>query len=86
MKDEIIEHWIEIISAVFRAEDEIRGEWEARLREAKNLSKEGRNKIATDYLRAIATKIVSCTYDREGEADSDTGRDMGSDERREWET
>lgn len=54
----MIEHWMDIAAAVFRAEDEISKEWFPKLRKAKDLPGDERRQLAEDYLRAIATEIV----------------------------
>jgi len=62
-KEELISRWIEIIPAVFVAEDHIQlsGNWKEKLKQAKlkKISPEERKKIAEDYVRAIAEEIVS---------------------------
>ena len=54
----MIEHWCDIVRAVFKAEDAIPEIWNERLREAKTAEPELRDKICDGYVRAIATEIV----------------------------
>ena len=58
-KEQMIEHWMDIARAVFRAEDEISKDWFPRLRAAKkDMPSDKRRQLADDYLRAIATEIL----------------------------
>lgn len=57
-KEEQIEHWKNIVLAVFRAEDSLPKIWESRLRVAKSVKKEMRERICDSYVKAIATEIV----------------------------
>lgn len=58
-KEQMIEHWMDIAAAVFRAEDEISDVWFPKLRAAKkDMPSDERRKLADDYLRAIATEIL----------------------------
>lgn len=55
----MIEHWMDIANAVFRAEDEISDVWFPKLRAAKkDIPSDERRQLADNYLRAIATEIV----------------------------
>lgn len=54
-RKELIKRWKTIVSAVFRAEDEIKAEWFPRLKQAK---KENAADVADAYLEAIATEII----------------------------
>jgi hypothetical protein len=59
---------MDVVSAVFQAEDAINAKsptWKARLAEAKFADQETRDKVAQDYLYAIAEEIVSKTTDEE---------------------
>lgn len=58
-KEEIISHWMLIASTIFRAEDEIKDVWFPKLRAAKTLPPDEKQKLADDYLRAIATEIIT---------------------------
>jgi len=58
-KEESIIHWMDIAAAVFKAEDAISKEWFPKLRAANNQPKPIRDQVADQYLRAIATEIVS---------------------------
>ena len=60
-REEMIEHWANIASAVFKAEDAIKDEWLPKLQATKNASKVTKEQIADAYLRAIATEIVDNT-------------------------
>ena len=66
-RNEYIEHWADIIRTVFAAEDNIkdRDNWVQRLREARNLPFDQRKKVCDDYVRVLATEIVSRTTDEE---------------------
>ena len=58
-KEQMIEHWMDIAAAVFRAEDEISDVWFPRLRAAKkDMPSDERRQLADNYLRAIATEII----------------------------
>lgn len=57
-EEQMIEHWCDIVRAVFMAEDAIPEIWNERLREAKTAEPELRDKICDGYVRAIATEIV----------------------------
>ena len=54
----MIEHWCDIVRAVFKAEDAMPEIWNERLREAKTAGPELRDKICEGYVRAIATEII----------------------------
>lgn len=60
-REEMIIHWMDIISAVFKAEDNIKDEWYPKLQASKNSSKIVKEQIADAYLRAIATEILDNT-------------------------
>ena len=47
-----------VVEAVFRAEENISKEWLPKLRAAKKLPKEEREKVADDYLRAMALELL----------------------------
>lgn len=64
-RQEAINHLAAIVHTVFAAEDEILKDWHARLKAARNKSKEEQQKIADQFCEAIATKIVSRTTDEE---------------------
>lgn len=70
-KTEVIDKWKLIISAVFEAEAAISEDWEFKLKAAKHLGKEEREKISQEYITAIAEEIVSHTTDEEIEAFKD---------------
>ena len=57
-KEELIERWMTIASAVFAAEDNILDVWFPKLKVAKKCTQEEKQKIADDYLRAIAEEIL----------------------------
>jgi len=68
-KEQMIEHWMDIAAAVFKAEDEISKEWFPKLRKAKDLPSDERRQLADDYLRAIATEIIEnggLTFEEDG--------------------
>jgi hypothetical protein len=60
-KEEMIEHWADIASAVFKAEDAIKDEWLPKLQASKNASAIVKEQMADAYLRAIATEIIEHT-------------------------
>ena len=63
--EELIRHWMDIISAVFYAEDALRDEWAPRLKEALSMSPDERVELCDNYLRAIAIEILSKTNQEE---------------------
>ena len=60
-KEEMIEHWMDIATAVFKAEDAIKDEWSPKLQASKNASAIVKEQMADAYLRAIATEIIEHT-------------------------
>ena len=58
MNEEKIAHLMAVVEAVFRAEENISAEWLPKLRAAKNMPEEERNKVADDYLRAMAVELL----------------------------
>jgi hypothetical protein len=58
-KEELIQHWMDIINTVFWAEDKLSEEWTPKLIEAKKLPQEEREEFANSYVRAIAAEILS---------------------------
>ena len=62
-----INQWADIIRTVFAAEANIknRDKWVERLREARNLPEDQRMKVCNEYVRELATEIVSKTSDEE---------------------
>lgn len=56
--EEKIVHLMAVVEAVFRAEENISAEWLPKLRAAKELPKEEREKVADDYLRAMAVELL----------------------------
>lgn len=59
MNDKMVDHWALIARTVFSAEDAISADWFPRLRAASDLPKDVRDRIADEYLRAIAIEILS---------------------------
>ena len=57
-KEEMIVHWMDIVNAVFHAEDKLRDEWNPKLKEALNMSPDERVELCDSYIRAIATEII----------------------------
>ena len=55
-REELIDRWKTIASAVFKAEDELRAEWHHILLQA---TKENASEVADAYLEAIATEIIN---------------------------
>lgn len=64
-REEAINRWTDIASAVFWAEERIAKEWDERLREAPKLPKDKQHQLAQDYCRAIAVEITKDTPDEE---------------------
>ena len=58
VSEEKIAHLMAVVEAVFRAEENISAEWLPKLRAAKELPKEEREKVADDYLRAMAVELL----------------------------
>ena len=54
----MIEHWCDIVRAVFRAEDSLPEIWNERLRHAKTAEPEERDRICDLYVRSIAEEIL----------------------------
>ena len=54
-----IEMWMDVAAEVFAAEDRIGLKWFPELRKAKEMTDGERRQLCEDYLRAIATEIVS---------------------------
>ena len=65
MTERMIEHWALIAATVFAAEDAIYAEWLPKLRAMKEAPIEERDKIADEYCRAIAKKILSHAEEKE---------------------
>ena len=63
----LIHHWMDIISAVFHAEQRISDEWTPKLEKMNEQSAEQRKKTALDYLRAMAIEIVESGDEKNGE-------------------
>ena len=63
MNEEKIAHMMAVVEAVFRAEVVISDEWLPKLRAAKELPKEEREKVADEYLRAMAIELLK--YEKE---------------------
>lgn len=61
-REALIEHWMWLAKAVFAAEDVVQvGEWKEKLKKENldGMSAEERELLAQEYLRAIATEIVT---------------------------
>jgi len=56
---EYLKHWKILINTVFRAEDAIKSKWLPILQATKDASQEEKEKIADNYVTAIATEILS---------------------------
>lgn len=56
--EEKIADMMAVVEAVFRAEENISKEWLPKLRAAKEMPAEERNKVADEYLRAMAIEIL----------------------------
>lgn len=65
-REEMIEHWCDIVRAVFTAEDRLPAIWMERLKEAKKAEPAERDRICDGYVRAIAEELVSngWTFDK----------------------
>lgn len=57
-KKKQIEHWKLIIYTVFRAEDAIKEKWLKQLEETKSADNETKEKVADEYVTAIAMEIL----------------------------
>lgn len=64
-REEAVTEYMNVVSAVFKAEKALHDKWNPRLAEAKFHSKQEQEKVAQDYLYAIAEEIVSKTTDEE---------------------
>lgn len=64
-REEAINRWADITETVFWAEERIAKEWDVKLKEAVNKSKDEQYTFAKEYCRAVATEIVSKTSDEE---------------------
>jgi hypothetical protein len=64
-RQEAIDHWKDIASTVFWAEEAISKEWDERLHAAPSMTREEQQQFADEYMTAIATEIVSSTSDDE---------------------
>jgi hypothetical protein len=64
-RQEAIDHWKDIASTVFWAEQSISKEWDERLHAAPSMTREEQQQFADEYMTAIATEIVSRTSDEE---------------------
>lgn len=60
-KEEMIEHWADIASAVFKAEHNIIAEWTPKLQAARGKTDLEVQQTVDAYLRAIATEILDNT-------------------------
>ena len=59
------EHLCDVIMAVFRAEDAISKEWKPLLQQSidENWSKQGREELAYEYVKAIAYEMIRAWLD-----------------------
>lgn len=67
-REEAITRWIGIAKTVFIADGKIADQWRPRLTEARSImdkQPEEAEKVANDYLRAVAEEIVDKTSDAE---------------------
>jgi len=60
-KEEMIEHWADIASAVFKAEHNISDKWQPILQAARGKTDLEVQQTVDAYLRAIATEIIEHT-------------------------
>lgn len=58
-REDIIQHFMDVVAAVFRAEDVVRPQWEERLRACRGADKDTLSKAADGYLRAVSEEILS---------------------------
>lgn len=64
-RQEAIERLKSIAKTVFMAEEAISKEWNERLHAALSMTNEEQQQFIDEYMTAIATEIVSATYDEE---------------------
>lgn len=57
--DAEVEHYADVVEAVFRAEEAVLPEWKERLLQAPTLNSADRLHLARDYTRAIAREILN---------------------------
>lgn len=58
-EDADVEHFADVVEAVFRAESKVLPEWKERLQQIPMLNSADRLHLARDYTRAIAREILS---------------------------
>ena len=56
--DAEVEHYADVVEAVFAAENKVLPAWRERLQQAANLNSADRLHLARDYTRAIAREIL----------------------------
>ena len=57
-KSKVVQSLEAVVRAVFKAEDDLSKEWQPKLAEGKFKEKEERDRIADDYVHAIAVYIA----------------------------
>lgn len=57
-REQQIEHWADIVRAVFKAEDAVKEEWYPKLQAVKGAGEQERGRVADGFCRAIATEII----------------------------
>ena len=57
-KETLITHWMDLVCAVFVAENRLANEWLPKLKSTQNAPQHKKEQLADDYVRAIATEIV----------------------------
>lgn len=67
-REEIIQHFMSVVAAVFRAEDVVRPQWEERLRTCRDADEDTKHRTADGYLRAVSEEILSTYSDEQLQA------------------
>lgn len=63
-RQQLIEHWRDIVMTVFVAEENIAKEWNEKLHAAVSLSQADQVQFINDYCEAVAIEIVSATSNK----------------------
>ena len=61
----LLNHYADVVEAVFKAENKVRPEWRERLQQAATLNSAERLHLARSYTLAIAQEILSATPEEE---------------------
>lgn len=63
-RQQLIEHWRDIVMTVFVAEENIAKEWNEKLHASVSLSQADQVQFINDYCEAVAIEIVSATSNK----------------------